>query len=94
MRDGAWSNNPVVPTQAGHRPPGAKKGDRKMKEIMAGVAVGSATGIAIISASDGDAEVIAYALLATAVIYIAGAVINEYQMRVYHKRICESEDGK
>lgn len=65
-----------------------------MKEIMAGVAVGSATGIAIISASDGDVAMIAYALLATAAIYIVAAVINEYQVRVYHKRVCESEDGK
>lgn len=65
-----------------------------MKEIMAGVAVGSATGVAIISASDGDVAMIAYALLAMAAIYIASAVINEYQMRAYHKRVCESEGRK
>lgn len=65
-----------------------------MKEIMAGVAAGSATGIAIISASDGDVAMIAYALLATAAIYIAAAAINEYQMRAYRKRVCESEGRK
>lgn len=68
-----------------------------MKEIMAGIAIGSAVVAAIISASDGDVAMIAYAIAATAAtaaVYIAGAAINVYKMRAYHKRACESEDRK